>query len=81
MLRTLMMAAFFSMIIFFQNLNVEAASVDDELSIMAAEQKRENSADVTVDDDVESFGDKSSDEQKKNLPENQNSNQNNEHCV
>lgn len=39
-------------------LNVFAANSDDELSIMAAEQRRDNDADVTISDDIETFDDK-----------------------
>ena len=39
-------------------LNVFAANSDDELSIMAAEQRRINDADVTVSDEIETFDDK-----------------------
>ena len=40
------------------SVNVFAANSDDELSIMAAEQRKENDADVTVDDEIETFDDK-----------------------
>lgn len=47
----------FAIIISFliQPLNVKAATVDDELSIMAAEQREENESKVTVNDEVETF--------------------------
>ena len=52
-----------------------AASEDDEISIMAAEQRIINSADVTVndDDDIETFNDNS----KNTQPENENTETNN----
>ena len=37
---------------------VEAANADDELSIMAAEQRKTNDADVTVKEDIETFENK-----------------------
>ena len=39
-------------------LNVFAANSDDELSIMAAEQRKDNDADVTISDDIETFDDR-----------------------
>ena len=55
MLRFLMMAAIFSILIMISSPSVDAANVDDELSIMAAEQRKDNDADVTVTDDIETF--------------------------
>lgn len=55
MLRILMMAAVLSIINVIAAPSVEATNVDDELSIMAAEQRKENDADVTVSDEIETF--------------------------
>ena len=55
---TLMTAVLFTMINFISPAQIEAAKDDDELSIMAAEQRRDNQADVTVREDIETFDDK-----------------------
>ena len=55
MLRALMTVAIISIMTINLPMTVEAANVDDELSIMAAEQRKDNDADVTVDDDIETF--------------------------
>ena len=55
---TLMTAVLLTMINFISPAQIEAAKADDELSIMAAEQRRDNQADVTVREDIETFDDK-----------------------
>lgn len=67
MKRVLMMAAVLTMI----NLTtpiVEAANEDDELSIMAAEQRIDNDADVTVRDDIETFDNNPPQASEENIP-------------
>ena len=49
-------------------ISVEAANEDDELSIMAAEQRVYNDADVTVRDDIETFDNSSSKLSNNNKP-------------
>ena len=56
----LLAAAMFALNLLILPISVEAASDDDELSIMAAEQRKENDANVTVREDVEVFENKSS---------------------
>ena len=54
-----LLAAMLSMNFLIYPMSVEAASDDDELSIMAAEQRKDDDANVTVREDVEVFDSKS----------------------
>ena len=55
----LLLAAMLPMYLLMYPISAEAVSDDDELSIMAAEQRKENDANVTVRDDVEVFDNRS----------------------
>lgn len=57
----LVAAPLFAMYLLIYPMPAEAISDDDELSIMAAEQRQENDANVTVRDDVEVFENRSAD--------------------